>query len=428
MARSERERRHETLKTRNLVSNVVPPRGMRDMLPQHMALRASVIDAILNAYRQYGYQLIETPALESLRYLQSGDGGDNEKLIYKVLRRGLSDEDRASARSEDDLADLGLRYDLTVPLARFFASNRSQLPAPFRAIQIGPVWRAERPQRGRFRQFTQCDIDILGEAGELAETELVLATATALRSVGLTEGTIRINDRRVLTSMMAACGFDDADIPAALIQVDKIDKIGIDGVRAELEARWNGRLATRTGDLLHALVHPDTRSEVLRAHVTTEAGQAGLASLSRIMDLVREAGGSAPLTLELDPTLVRGMGYYTGPIFEVAHPAASGSIAGGGRYDGMIGRISGTETPACGFSIGFERILDLVDPEFGAQQRTVALLYDRTDLGAALDEAGRMRTAGGRVLMVTRVKNRRAQLDRLAAQGITEIIDFRVPS
>lgn len=394
------------------------------MLPAQMSRRLAVINSIMESYRQYGYEVIETPALESLRYLQSGDGGDNEKLMYRVMKRGLRDDALTTASTPDDLADLGLRYDLTVPLARYFASNRAQLPTPFRAIQIGPVWRAERPQRGRYRQFTQCDIDILGEPSIAAEVELVRATVRALTTIGITAGTLRINDRRVLVDLMSSCGFAEDDIPAALIQVDKIDKIGIDGVRDQIAQRWDKLQADAVHALLTACSDPQTRRDVVADRMQGESGEAGLAAITETLRLLSVSGGIDPMDVEFDPTLVRGMGYYTGTIFEITNPQAAGSIAGGGRYDGMIGRISGTETPACGFSIGFERIMELLDESAIPVRETSALLYSPKDLERALVEAERMRMHGDRVMLVARVKNRRAQLERLAAQGIQQIIDL----
>ena len=397
---------------------------MRDILPAQMSRRLAVINSIMDAYRQYGYEVIETPALESLRFLQSGDGGDNEKLMYRVMKRGLTEDSLSAAASPDDLADLGLRYDLTVPLARFFASNRAQLPTPFRAIQIGPVWRAERPQRGRYRQFTQCDIDILGEPGIAAEVELVRATVRALASIGIADGTLRINDRRILIDLMTSCGFAPEDVPAALIQVDKIDKIGVDGVHEQVAQRWNRDRADAVRELLTAFADPDIRRNVVANHMQSEEGQLGLAAIDETTRLLTAAGGITPLQLSFDPTLVRGMGYYTGTIFEVTHPAAAGSIAGGGRYDEMIGRISGTATPACGFSIGFERIMELLDETPIPVRETTALLHAPADLERAIIYAEQMRAQGDRVLTVVRVKNRRAQLERLAAQGIHHIVDL----
>ena len=407
------------------VSNVVPPRGMRDMLPAQAQRRHAVIDAITQAYRRYGYQQIETPAVESLRYLLSGEGGDNEKLMYRVMKRGLDAEALGAAETPDDLADLGLRYDLTVPLARFFAAHRAHLPTPFRSIQIGPVWRAERPQRGRYRQLTQCDIDIFGEPGVIAEVELIKATVSALDSIGIREGMIRVNDRRILTAMMTSCGFDTDDIPAALIQVDKVDKIGIDGVGEQIASRWSDIHAGKIVDLLNSLAEPATRMDVLAECVTTETGAAGVETLKQLLHLLDSVGGAAPLTIELDPTLVRGMGYYTGPVFEIAHPQVPGSLGGGGRYDGMIERISGASTPACGFSIGFERVMDLLESREVATGSLTALLHDATDATHALVEAERMRADGIDVVMFVRARNRRAQLERLAEQGVTEVIDLR---
>lgn len=396
------------------------------MLPAQSQRRQAVIESIMRSYRRYGYQVIETPAMEQLRYLTNGEGGDNEKLMYRIMKRGLTIESLHESETPDDLADLGLRYDLTVPLARFFASNRAQLPNPFRAIQIGPVWRAERPQRGRYRQFTQCDIDILGEAGSIAEVELIQATAAALGEIGIAEGTLRVNDRRILTAMMAGCGFEERDIPGALIQVDKIDKIGIDGVGAQIAARWSSDHAARVTSMLDSVSDAGDAMEALREFVTSDSGRAGMNTIAEMLEMLFEARGAQQLTVEFDPTLVRGMGYYTGPVFEIRHPGAAGSIAGGGRYDGMIERISGAATPACGFSIGFERIMDLLEAHELKSAPLTALLHDAHDTTRAFAEAERMRADGTNVAMFVRARNRRAQLDRLAEQGVTEVVDLRI--
>ena len=315
-----------------MANQVNAPRGMRDFLPGEASIRQDLISKISNAYFSRGFQSIETPLLEDLDRLLSGQGGDNEKLVFKVQKRG-EELERAIAQREE-LADLGLRFDLTVPLTRYYASNQSKLPRVFKAMQIGPVFRAERPQKGRYRQFMQCDIDIIGDDSVSAEAELVTASLAALQSIGLNGATIRINHRDLLRSNIEALGIADSDALAAMVVIDKLDKIGIEGVAGELGELFGMGVADKAASWLKEL---DAREfpELLRP-------------------LVEAVGGSAEY-LRFDPTLVRGMGYYTGTIFEIEHPDASSSIGGGGRYDGMVGKWLGKDVPAVGISLGFER-------------------------------------------------------------------------
>src|SRR5215475_7966756 len=304
---------------------------MRDILPDEVELRDAAVREIVAVYAGYGFRRIETPALEHLRLLAGSEGGENEKLIYKVMKRG--DELEAARRAGEDLADLGLRFDLTVPLARYYAENHARLPDPLKAIQIGPVWRAERPQKGRFRQFTQCDIDILGVASGVAEVELILATAEALTRLGLTDLTVRVNDRRLLGAIARHCGFLESAQGGFFIAFDKLDKIGPEGVLSELRGdgadsaaveRFERLLPTlqKGGlslDALPALLGPDA-----------EAAAGAFESLAWILRAVNHAMPTGARA-EFDPTLVRGMGYYTGTIFEAISPVYPSSIAGGGR-------------------------------------------------------------------------------------------------
>ena len=391
-----------------MAAPVNPPRGMRDLLPAEKAKREHALSVIRAVYRSHGFDEIEAPALEEYDRLHAGLGGDNEKLSYSVLRRGVGPEQWQEATDPSALADLGLRYDLTVPLARFYASNQAVLPAVFRAVQIGPVWRAERPQKGRYRQFVQCDIDILGEPGPIAELELIAATAAALDALGLEGAAVRINDRRILNRLLLTWGVAEEGGPAALITIDKLDKIGVDGVVAELGAQGVdtagldeafGELATAGWDLA---VDPP-------AWLDVEA----------YTDLLALKDALPEVELVFDPTLVRGMGYYTGTIFEIAHPSSTSSLGGGGRYDGMIGRFLDREVPAVGFSIGFERIVDLL-PDRTSDTVATALLHDADVPAAALLAAKRqVQEEGGRVRLERARKNRRAQLDALAADGFT---------
>lgn len=385
-----------------MATQVNPPRGMRDFLPVDKRQRERVLRVIRDAYEDHGFEEIETPVVEDADRLHAGLGGDNEKLAFAVMRRGLTVDDLRAAESPLALADLGLRFDLTVPLARFIATHRATLPPVFRAIQIAPVWRAERPQRGRYRQFVQCDIDIAGEPGIAAELELLAATGDALTRLGIPDAFIRVNDRRILFAALDAAGVPEAEREAALITVDKLDKIGRDGVVAELVERGvdGARLLA-----------------VLDGVAAGDEGDVPAEALAPIRELMAAHVG---IRLELDPTLVRGMGYYTGAIFEIAHPDLPYSIGGGGRYDGMIGRFAGTELPAVGISLGFERLVDLVElPEPHARE-VVALLVDKAvEPAEALAVKRDLVAAGQTVRMQRRTKNVQGMLAQLAASGAT---------
>ena len=387
---------------------------MRDFTPAVKAQRERVLSRIRASYRAHGFDEIETPVMEESSRLSAGLGGDNEKLAFGILKRGLTVDDLAAAESTADLIDMGLRYDLTVPLARFFATNRAELPPVFRAIQIAPVWRAERPQKGRFRQFVQCDIDIIGESGIVAEVELITATLATLDELGVTGATIRINDRRILLGLLDSLGLTDTD--SALITLDKLDKIGAQGVCDELQERGASDSAIQTlSALLSSHAQPTAAPTVAAMTAALPAGVApdAVAELAAIADAVGSAG-----RLIFDPFLVRGMGYYTGAIFEVAHPDLGYSLGGGGRYDGMIGRFLGTDVPAVGFSLGFERLVDLVVQHGGADDDAVAVLYDSSLTAQELITVKRdLLSEGLRVRLVVKTKNTRAILDQLSRDG-----------
>jgi histidyl-tRNA synthetase len=407
--------------------NTAPPRGTRDVLPDEVELRDAATQRILAVYRSYGFRRIETPALESLALLAGSDGGENEKLIFKVLKRG-EDLEAALRAGSRELADLGLRFDLTVPLARYYAENHAQLPDPLKAIQIGPVWRAERPQKGRYRQFTQCDIDVLGAVSPLVEIELILATCEALRAAfGLPELTVRINDRRILSRIARHCGFAEREEASFFIAFDKLDKVGAEGVLAELrEAGRDARAIERFEALLPVLQKGDLSLEALR----TALGAVDEPAVAWLTTIIEAAGGALPTgaRLQFDPTLVRGMGYYTGTIFEVSMPGFSGSVAGGGRYDRMVGKLLGRDVPACGFSIGFERLVAILGERggagapgagaTGAHARRIALVVEEgAEIGAALAAARTLRAAGDLVSLELRRKNVGKQLDDFARHG-----------
>ena len=405
-----------------------PMKGMNDYLPGDMRLREYVIGQIKSTYGSYGFCPIETPCVEHIENLTSKQGGENEKLIFKILKRG---EKLAGAESQQDLCDSGLRYDLTMPLSRYYANNMAQLPSPFKALQIGNVWRADRPQKGRFRQFTQCDIDILGDATNLAEIELMGATTTMLCKLGFTGFTVRVNDRQILKAMAQACQFEEADFDKVFIILDKMDKIGLEGVKKELlDAGFAqesvGKYVAwfeRAGQGLSAREFcGEGLADVLDPKV--------LDGLDEILSCV-QAGASGDFKLAFDPTLVRGMSYYTGTIFEVELPGFSGSIAGGGRYDEMVGHFCGQKVCACGFSIGFERIITILKDQ-GYQipddTRKVAFLAENglsaEKKVAMFQEAAALRAEGVQVMVTTRAKNAKHQKETLRGQGYEEFKEF----
>lgn len=405
--------------------SVNPPRGMRDFLPADKARRERVLAVIRDRYRAHGFDEIETPVLEDYERLHAGIGGDNEKLAFNVLRRGLdADAIREAAGDPAALSDLGLRYDLTVPLARFYATNRAQLPTVFRAIQIAPVWRAERPQKGRYRQFVQCDIDIIGDATARAEVELLTASLDVLDALGLEGGTIRINDRRALDEMLAVFGFAEGDRAGVLITIDKLDKVGPAGVVAELRERGADEAAVAAFEAF--LGRPQTREYLpfgeaqIRKALPEGVSDEIVRHLVGIGEAVAAARGTSDVPLRVDPFLVRGMGYYTGTIYELAHPSVSYSLGGGGRYDGMIGRFLGQDVPAVGFSIGFERIVDLVGTGEDAASAAVVLIADRdVPLAELAAHKAFFVGQGARVRLEQRTKNLKGLLERSAADGYT---------
>ena len=398
-----------------------PARGMRDLLPADVAVRDHVLSSIVAVYRRFGYQRIETPALEDISRLQSGEGADNEKLIYEVLRRGLPPVVAADTPLRE-LVDLGLRYDLTVPLTRFYGNHHASLPSPFRSLQVGPVWRAERPQRGRYRQFYQCDIDVIGEPSVLAEAELIEATSEALAAVGLTGTTIRLSDRRFLSALAADCGVPDDARDAFFIALDRLDRTGWDGVRAELaELGFPPDQVASVEDKIRAL-------EGLPAGKLAGALADAVPGLAApvIEDLAATVSCLDRLAVswEFDPALVRGMGYYTGQVFEIVKAGVSGSLAGGGRYDKLIGRSLGHDVPACGFSIGFERIVDLL-AERPARDAVAVLAEADVPLADVLEVARELRSAAGAGSVIETVRRSGkfgAQLKRLEAAGFTGFV------
>lgn len=413
--------------------NKKPVTGMRDILPEEMRIRDYVTGIIKDTYRNFGFMSIETPCVEDIGNLTSRQGGDNEKLIFKILKRGEK-LNVAEALSEEEVVDLGLRYDLTVPLVRYYSNHSAQLPSPFKALQIGSVWRAERPQRGRYRQFTQCDIDILGEASNLAEIELILATTTTLGKLGFSGFEIRINEREILKAMASYSGFAEDACESIFITLDKMDKIGLSGVAEELEKNGFAKESIEKYLSLFSKTEKITDGQDAVAALAKELGdflpeEVGK-NLIEIIDNV-EKTKTADFKIVFDPTLVRGMGYYTGTIFEIAIPEFGGSCGGGGRYDKMIGNFTGNQTPACGFSIGFERIILLL-MEQGFQipkqpKKTAYLIeknYPADELCEVIKQAQKARESGRQVLIVRMNKNKKFQKEKLAAEGYEEFEEF----
>ena len=400
---------------------------MKDILPKEMAIRDYVIRLIKETYGTFGFTSMETPCVEHIENLNSKQGGENEKLIFKILKRGEKLK-LETAEKENDLVDSGLRYDLTVPLCRYYSNNANELPSPFKALQMGNVWRADRPQRGRYRQFMQCDIDILGEPSNLAEIELILATTTLLGKLDFENFTIRINNRKILKGMAAFCGFPEEEYDEVFIILDKMDKIGMDGVVAELlEAGYAGEsvekcktlFETVTSDIEGVRYMKDTLGEFL------EEGSAE--DLETIISTVEKVK-TANFKIVFDPTLVRGMSYYTGPIFEIAMDEFGGSVGGGGRYDKMVGRFTGKDVPACGFSIGFERIVMLLlerDYKVPSAAQKKAYLIDKkasADVIAEVIEKAKAEREKGIIVAINIMKkNKKFQKEQLMADGYEEI-------
>ena len=407
-----------------------PVTGMKDILPAEMAIRDYVIRLIKETYGTFGFSSIETPCVEHIENLSSKQGGENEKLIFKILKRGEKLK-LDTAETEADLVDGGLRYDLTLPLSRYYSNHANELPSPFKALQMGNVWRADRPQRGRYRQFMQCDIDILGEPTNLAEIELILATTTLLGKLDFKNFTIRINDRRILKAMAAYSGFAPESYDTVFIILDKMDKIGLEGVREELEKEGFDKACVDKYLAMFEEITNDVQGvryvkEKLEGVLEPEYAD-GLEMIMNSVDAVK----AADFKIAFDPTLVRGMSYYTGPIFEISMDEFGGSVGGGGRYDERIGKFTGNNTCACGFSIGFERIIMLLMergfqvPQIGTKK---ALLIEKNmpaeGMMKVLKQAEEDRKNGSVVTIAVMKKNKKFQKEQLKEEGYEEIVEF----
>ncbi len=412
-----------------------PTTGMKDILPEEMRIRDYCISMITKTYETFGFTHIETPCVEHIENLCSNQGGENEKLVFKILKRGekLNVE---TATCENDLADSGLRFDLTLPLARYYSNNQASLPAPFKALQMGNVWRAERPQKGRFRQFMQCDIDILGEAGNLAEIELILATTTLLSKLQFNNFKVKINERRILKAMAAYAGFDPEKTGEVFVILDKMDKIGIEGVKEDLIANgFEAATVEKYMSLFDEIAALGDSTNIAALDFLNEKLNGFIEE--GVIDNLKEifmgvnAAKTADCVLAFDPTLVRGMGYYTGTIYEIEMAELNCSVAGGGRYDKMIGKFTGNDTPAVGFSIGFERIITIMlEKGFkipGESVKTAFLVEKGIEgerMGEIIKEASALRNEGKVVLVARMNKNKKFQKETLMNQGYTEFKDF----
>ncbi|MCQ4836131.1 histidine--tRNA ligase [[Clostridium] symbiosum] len=408
-----------------------PVTGMKDVLPAEMELRDYVLNIIKDTYRGYGFSSIETPCVEHIENLTSKQGGDNEKLIFKILKRGEK-LNLETARSDADLVEEGLRYDLTVPLCRYYSNNVANLTTPFKALQVGSVWRADKPQKGRFRQFVQCDIDILGDGTNLAEIETILAITKALTRICPDNGfTVRVNDRAILKGMADYSGFPEDETDRVFIILDKMDKIGLEGVGAELlEAGYAKESVDKYVELLAGIQNDAEGVRKLGETLSSVMDPEKAENLAYIMDTVSEIN-DVKCGLEFDPTLVRGMGYYTGTIFEVAMEGFGGSVAGGGRYDKLIGKFTGVDTPACGISIGFERIITiLMDSGFKIPSTVGKKAYlfekglNKEQFGKVVKAAQEERAKGVRVAVAQMNKNKKFQKEQLAKEGFEEFVEF----
>lgn len=407
-----------------------PVTGMKDILPEEMKIRNYVQNVIKDTYKAFGFTQIETPCVENISNLTNKQGGENEKLIFKILKRGEK-LNLETAQTEADVVDNGLRYDLTVPLVRYYSNHANELPSPFKALQMGNVWRADRPQRGRYRQFMQCDIDILGDPSNLAEIELILATTTTLGKLGFKNFQIRINERRILKAMAAYSGFTEESYDSVFIILDKMDKIGLDGVKEELiRYEFAPESVDKYVSLFEEIEKQSNPIEYLADKLGDYMEDDVKQWMTEIIDSVK-ATKSSDFEIVFDPTLVRGMSYYTGTIFEIAIPEFGGSCGGGGRYDKMVGKFTGHDVPACGFSIGFERIvLLLIEQGFKIPEEYDKIVYlvekgvDKDTLCDVISQAQEERKNGTQVLVTRMNKNKKFQKEQLNTQGYENFKEF----
>jgi histidyl-tRNA synthetase len=403
--------------------NIKPQKGMQEYLPEAAAQRDRLMNIILSTYTASGFTRIYTPAIESAENLDKSDGGDNLNLIFRIMKRGdkLAEALSKSPVDEKDLCDLGLRYDLTLPLSRYYANNRNSLPSPFKCIQIDKVYRAERPQRGRLREFVQCDIDILGSDSWCCEIELISVTANALSKIGIGEFTVRVNDRRVLRNSLLTMGFPENSLDTVSVSFDKLDKIGADGVAAELREKGMPESAV---EALSGLLSKGKLTLDDMAQYCSEDAKETLEQLRTIIETADKL--SDGYTVEFDPSLVRGQGYYTGTVFEVASKQFGGTVAGGGRYDNLIGRFTGDAVPAVGFSIGFERIFSIVTEnniQLAGSRKKTAILHSPESILEAIAKSNELQ-ADSDVTLIAAANRKKADkaYSKAKQQGFDEII------
>ena len=399
-------------------------KGMKDILPAEQRMRDYVQGKILETYRAAGFERISTPILEDSENLDKSDGGDNLNLIFKVLKRGDKLESALSAEhpTEKELSDMGLRYDLTLPLTRFFAANRNELQFPFKVIQTDRVYRAERPQKGRMREFVQCDIDVLGDASPNAEVELIDITARAMLSIGFKDFYINVNDRRILRNMLENLGFASETLDSVCITFDKLDKIGAEGIEAELKEK------ALPENAIKALVEFISAGQISLDDVASKCADPSIADDLKYIIKTSKLVADGKYDVKYCPNLVRGQGYYTGAVFEIASPLFSGAIGGGGRYDNLIGKFIGQQVPAVGFSIGFERICSiLLDQKYqipGAKEKCAFLYDEAMPFENVMKEAQKLRETYN-VSVFKKAKKMGPQFDMLEKQGYTKFAQIK---
>lgn len=389
-----------------------PVKGTNDYLPREVRIRDYLTRVILETYQAGGFERITTPILEDMENLNKSDGGENLGLIFKILKRGDKLRKALDEKQYEDLSDVGLRYDLTLPLSRYYANNRSKLVLPFKCIQMDRVYRAERPQKGRLREFMQCDIDIIGSSSPDSEVELIHTTTKALMALGLRDFTVKVNDRRILHGILSGAGFQEDEQDSVCIVFDKLDKIGADGVQEELlEKGFDKEPVANLMKLLEKEeITLDTVEEICSKNP-------GIENLRYIIDSVNAISQGA-YQVVYDMSLVRGQGYYTGTVFEVEAEGFRGAIAGGGRYDNLIGKFTKESIPAVGFSIGFERLFGILmeqDFKIPQQRKKVALLYGNGEFQNALAKAEEFRSEYD-VALFEKPKKVGKYLDRLKEQ------------
>ncbi|MFA6860557.1 MAG: ATP phosphoribosyltransferase regulatory subunit [Clostridia bacterium] len=397
-----------------------PVRGTQDFLPTETRIREYVRKKILDSYAEYGFLQIKTPILENIELLNGSDGGDNLRLMFKILKRGEK-LDLTSIKSEDDLVDMGLRYDLTVPLARFYSNNCEKLPMPFKSIQIDDAFRAERPQRGRLRQFVQCDIDILGDASNNAEIECLMVSANAMMNIGFTNFEYKVSDRRILTDLILKAGFPVENISSVCITLDKLDKIGIDGIKNELiQKNFVGNV-----DILISSIQK-VQENGIDALRELDVNKEAVSNVSKIVNAVNLLSKGKNFSASFDISIIRGQGYYTSSVFEIYANGFSGACGGGGRYDTMIEKISGKKSPAVGFSLGFERLCLILNEQnfVPPQKEMIALIFDNgaefTSVFAYAQELSKNYVVNS----APKAKNFNNQLLKLKENGFTKWVYF----